>query len=441
MKQTVFPVWSLALSVVGMIAAAQAASPPSPPTVLTQAQKAEEGISRARLARLDEFMKTTIRAGNYPGAVTMISRHGRIVELRQYGHRDLARKTPMTADSIFRIYSMTKTIASVAVLMLMEEGKLSLDDPVGKFIPAFSEIKVFEGGTIDAPQLRTPRQPITIRQLLTHTAGFATHGANDDIAMTRFNRIDLHTLPTLAAYADYVAHQWLALNPGEQFRYDGVSIEVASRLVEVVSGMPFDVFLRQRILTPLKMADTGFSVAAENRRRVVDLVTTDATGQLILAATHSAAHPGDSLNPYPSGAGGLYSTARDYLRFCQMLLNGGTLDGVSILGRKTVELMMMNHLGDAIVPAGALGKGEGFGLGGYVVMDVARRGRPGSPGQFGWLGAASTYYTIDRKENLIAMLLMQHLPQGHPKDPPKIGVRFINTVYQSLVTTADAHGK
>ena len=163
------------------------------------------------------------------------------------------------------------------------------------------------------------------------------------------------------------------------------------------------------------------------------MVTTTADGRLAIAATHDASHPGESLNPYPSGAGGLYSTAGDYLRFCQMLLNGGTLDSVSILGRKTVEMMMMNQLTHLNPPVNGFSMAEGFGLGGYVVLDVARRGRLGSVGQFGWSGAGSTYFTIDRQEKLIAILLMQHLPQELPKDPPKISGRFYDLVYQSLV--------
>ena len=392
-----------------------------------------EGLSVARLERVDTLIQGVIDSGAYLGAVTLISRNGKIVHARAYGNRDLARKTPMTRDAIFRIYSMTKTVTSVALLMLMEEGKLSLDDPVSKFIPAFADLRVYAGGAAESPRSRMPKRPLTIRHLLTHTGGFATRGENDGVAGTLFNRIDLHQLPTLAAYTGYVAQQLLASDPGEQFNYDGVSIEPVSHLIEVVSGMTFEAYLQQRILVPLKMNDTGFSVPPSKRDRVADMVTTTADGQLAIASTKDAANPGEPLNPYTSGAGGLYSTAGDYLRFCQMLLNGGSLDGVAILGRKTVELMMMNQLAAANVPEGALGKGEGFGLGGYVVVDVARSGRPGSIGQFGWSGAGSTYYTIDRQENLVAMLLMQHLPQGVPIDPPKMSARFYNTVYQSLV--------
>lgn len=427
MKLTISLICNLALCLLGAPAMAQVIS--SVPAIAP----ANEGFSPARLQRLDSFMQSVIDSGDYPGAVTLISRNGRIVDWRTYGYRDLAKQLPMRQDSIFRIYSMTKTVTSVAVLMLMEEGKLGLEDPVARYIPEFASLQVFSGGTAEQPQLRAPRRPLSIRHLLTHTGGFAVVGAKGDEAAKLFNRVNVNRLPTLKAYAEYVAQQALAADPGERFDYDGVATEVLSRLVEVVSGMPFDAFLQQRILAPLGMKDTGFSVPAGHRGRVVDMPTTTAEGKQVIAATRDALHPGEMLRPYPSGAGGLYSTAGDYWRFCQMLLNGGSLDGMSLLGRKTVDLMMSNHLTLLDPPVNSFSRAEGFGLGGYVVLDVARRGRLGSVGQFGWSGAGSTYFTIDRQEKLIAMLLMQHLPQGLPKDPPKISVRFYNAVYQALV--------
>ena len=427
MKLTTFLVWSFALCVAGNVGAAESVSP------LPSMSATKEGFSDVRLQRLQAFMHTTIRSGDYLGAVTLIARNGRIVDWRTYGHRDLSRKRPMTRDSIFRIYSMTKTVTSVAILILMEEGKFGLDDPIAKYLPEFANTQVLSAGTADAPELRPLRQPLTIRHLLTHTSGIATRDAKNGEAVKRFNRIDLNTLPTLTAYSEYVASQALARDPGEVFTYDGVQLVVLSRLIEIVSGMPFEEFLRQRIFRPLVMTDTGFSVPARDRARVVDMVTTTSGGQLAITKSNDAIHPGESLNPYPSGAGGLYSTAADYVRFCQMLLNGGNLDGASILGRKTVELMMMNHLTHLDPPVNEFSNAEGFGLGGYVVLDVARRGRLGSVGQFGWSGAGSTYFTIDRSENLIAILLMQHLPQGLAKDPPKISGKFYNFVYQALV--------
>jgi CubicO group peptidase (beta-lactamase class C family) len=432
MKLTSFLIWSFALCIAGTVGAAAGVSP------LPVSLPLKEGLSEARLARLESFMRSTIDSGDYHGAVTLIARNGKIVDWRTYGHRDLAKKTPMTRDSIFRIYSMTKTVTSVAVLMLMEEGKFGLDDPIAKYLPEFASTQVFSGGTADAPQLRPARQPLTIRHLLTHTSGIATRDAKNGEAVKRFNRIELNALPTLAAYAKYVAGEALARDPGEVFTYDGVPLVVLSRLVEVVSGMPFEEFLRQKLFVPLTMKDTGFTVPPRDRARIVDMVTTTPEGRLVKTTSKDAQYPGESLNPYPSGAGGLYSTAADYVRFCQMLLNGGSLDRASILGRKTVELMIMNHLTHLDPPVNEFSNAEGFGLGGYVVLDVARRGRLGSVGQFGWSGAGSTYFTIDPREKLIAILLMQHLPQGLAKDPPKISGKFYNFVYQSLVNEMDS---
>jgi CubicO group peptidase (beta-lactamase class C family) len=196
--------------------------------------------------------------------------------------------------------------------------------------------------------------------------------------------------------------------------------------------MPFDEFVAKRVLDPLHMVDTGFSVPRAKRGRIVEMTSTDDAGRLV-AADASVNPRGEMLKRYPSGAGGLYSTAGDYARFCQMLLNGGELDGVVILSRKTVELMMANNLGHLSAPVNEFNDGEGFGLGGYVVLDPARRGQLGSVGQFGWSGAAATWFLIDPKEQLVAILMMQHLPRGLPRDPPRPGRPFNSLVYQALV--------
>jgi len=390
-----------------------------------------EGLSTERLTRLHSFMRAATDERGYLGAVTLIARNGRIVDWQAYGSRDLARRTPMAKDSIFRIRSMTKPIASVAVLTLMEEGRLALEDPVARYLPEFANTKVFAGGTADAPTLRAPKRPITIRHLLTHTAGFAT-GAGYAEPSELLARALVGTSPDLATFSQRLASVPLATDPGERFSYDGVGIEALSRLVEVVGGEPFDAFVQHRILVPLKMADTGFSVPAGQRARIAEPSAVGPQGRLVAAAAQA---PGEALNAYPSGAGGLYSTAGDYARFCQMLLNGGTLDGATILGRKTVELMMMNHLTQLSPPVNEFGDAEGFGLGGFVVLDVARRGRPGSVGQFGWSGSMSTYFTIDPKEKLISILMLQHQANdsGNVPELPKLSVRFYNLVYQALM--------
>ena len=391
------------------------------------------GVSAERLKRLDGYLQDITARGDYLGAVALVAREGKIVDWSAYGYRDLARQDKLPRDAIFRIYSMTKTVTAAAVLTLMEEGKLTLDDPIGKHLPEFANMVVFTGGTADAPQTRPVEHPITVRQLLTHTPGFAVYGKPADEVNVLFNRAALSASPDLKEYARRLARLPLAHEPGEQFHYDGVPTQLLARLVEVLSGMPFDRYLQARIFTPLGMADTGFSIPPVKRARIADMTSTNADGKLVPPAPGMVPAAGEQLNPYFSGAGGLYSTAADYARFAQMLLNGGQLDGASILGRKTVELMMQNHLTQLNPPVTEFSPGEGFGLGGSVVLDVARRGRLASPGAFGWSGAASTYYTIDPKEKLVAILMMQHLPQGLPTDPPKASVKFYNLVYQALL--------
>lgn len=393
---------------------------------LPSAAPAAEGFSAQRLERIDAFLDEATQPGGYLGAVALVARHGKIVHYKAYGHADLARTRPMRTDAIFRIYSMTKTIASVAVLMLLEEGRLALDEPVGHFLPAFANAQVYAGGTPDAPQLRKPARPVTIRHLLTHTAGFAT--VSGEPATELLERAKLREATDLADYAARAATVPLGADPGTRFRYDGVNTEIAGRIVEVVSGKPFETFLRERVFAPLGLRDTGFSVDVGARPRVPDFTTTDADGRLVLADHVTAREPGARVAAYASGAGGLYSTAADYWRFSQLLLDGGK----PLLGRKTVELMMHNHLMQTDLSIIGLYDGEGFGLGGSVVLDAGRRGRLGSAGQFGWSGASSTYYTIDPAEDLVAILMLQYLPSGGAHDLPKLQHRYYNLVYQAL---------
>ena len=407
-------------------AAGPAASSPLPQAPAATSSPADAGFSAQRLERLDAFLGQATRPGGYLGAAALVARHGRIVHHTAYGHADLARTRAMRTDAIFRLYSMTKTIATVAVLMLLEEGKLALDEPVERFLPAFATVQVWAGGTADAPQLRKPARPVTIRHLLTHTAGFAT--VSGEPATELLERAQLRDAKTLADFAARAATVPLGADPGTRFRYDGVNTEIASRVVEVVSGVTLDAFLRERVFAPLGLRDTGFAVESGKRARVPDLVTNDADGKLVVADHVSAREPGARLNAYDSGAGGLYSTAADYWRFAQMLLDGGK----PLLGRKTVELMLHNHLMQTDLSVTGLPDGEGFGLGGSVLLDPGRRGRLGSAGQFGWSGASSTYYTIDPAEDLVAILMLQYLPAGGSHELPRLQHRYYNLVYQAL---------
>ncbi|MEO5830686.1 MAG: serine hydrolase domain-containing protein [Rhodanobacter sp.] len=391
---------------------------------------ATRSVSVDRLHRLDRYMETATGAQGYLGAVTLIMRDGKIVQRSACGQRDLARRHAMTEDTIFRIYSMTKTVASVAVLMLLEEGRLTLDEPIARYLPEFSDTQVITGDT--AAVSHPAGSPITIHQLLTHTAGLPAERPGDEPAVQYMRRADPHGAADLAGFSERLDRVPLAADPATRFADDGASLEVLARLVEVVSGMAFADFLQQRIFAPLKMDDTGFSVPMAQRGRVVDITKMGPQGRLVIADGPSALEPGAPLNRYTSGAGGLYSTAADYARFCQMLLNRGNLQGASIPGRKTIELMMLNHLGQLDPPVTQFSQAVGFGLGGYVVIDVAARGQTGSPGQFGWAGAASTSYTIDPREGLLAIVLLQHLPTGDAGDLPRISQRFYNLVYQAL---------
>jgi CubicO group peptidase (beta-lactamase class C family) len=394
---------------------------------------AEEGFSSERLQRLHDFIRESTSPQGYLGAVTLIVRDGKIVDFQTHGHRDLGRSSPMREDTIFRIYSMTKPITSVAVLQLVEKGQIGLEDPISRYLPEFAKMQRFVGGTADAPRTEPARRPITIRQLLTHTAGFATGGAGYEEATRLLERADLHGSPDLKTFVSRLARVPLATEPGTRFKYDGTGIEVLARLVEVVSGESFDAYLQHHIFVPLKMRDTGFRVPERHGDRIADITRMSADGRLVLDGGPSARHPGAMLNPYPSGAGGLYSTAGDYARFCQMLMNGGRLEGVAILKRKTVDLMMQNQLqGQLDPPVNEFNDGEGFGFGGYVVIDAAKRGRSGSVGSFGWSGAASTTFTLDREKKLIAILLMQHLPNGEKNDLPRTAVDFYDAVYEAL---------
>lgn len=345
-------------------------------------------------------MRELVGPGGYLGAVSLVARNGRIVAGGAYGFRDLARTEALQPDAIFRIYSLTKIVASAAVLALADDGSLALDDRVGRHLPEFSG------------------RGITIRHLLTHTSGIeqATEAVEASASLGAYG-LAASRLPQKHA-------------PGTRFEYNSVNTELAGRLVEVASGRPFDVFLRERFFAPLRMIDTSFEVPAGKRHRIAEMTSTDREGRLVAWPAGVSPRAGDSMRPWPSGAGGLYSTAADLARFAQALAQDGALDGVRILSRDAVRKMTTNQLGFLQPPVSQYN--EGFGFGGFVNLDVPGRERPGSPGAFGWSGAASTYLMVDPRERLVAILLMQHIAQGLPRDPPKASFAFYNLVYSSL---------
>lgn len=359
-----------------------------------------EGFSKERLSRLHEMLGQLTKANKPPGAVSMIVRNGRIVDWQTFGMRDVEAKLPMEKDTICRIYSMTKPVTTVAVMMLVEEGKLTLADRVDRFIPEFKNLKVFKGGTVERPELAAPERPMTVKHLITHTSGL-TYGWGNDNVSEMYRKARVLEAGSLKEFIERTSKLPLAANPGERYEYS-ISIDVLGYLVEVVSGIPFDRFVQERILNPLKMTDTHFVLPAEKRPRLAKIYSMR-EGKLTTSE-------GLEAKGVPYGGMGLFSTIADYARFAQMLANSGELDGVRLLSRKTVDLMMMNHLAGLARPTTGGDDSDGFGLGGAVRIDPAKAGRPGSLGLFGWDGAASTRFRVDRKEKLVWLLFTQWMP-------------------------------
>ena len=397
------------------------------------------GLSAARLARVDAALKPYIDNKHVAGAVVAIARKNKTVYMKSFGAADIDSNKAMTDDAIFRIASMTKPVTSVAVMMLYEEGKFLLDDPIAKFIPEFKEPKVLmaDGTTVPA------KREITIRDLLRHTSGISYRFWGKPVAEV-YEKAGIFdglapTEGTIADMTKRIAAQPLHSQPGEAFEY-GLNTDVLGYLVEIVSGMPLDKFFKERIFNPLKMPDTQFYVSDAQRNRVVSLYTPGEKGGLaksLDAPTRwgqlifSPAVPYGTQRTYFSGGGGLTSTARDYLRFTQMFLNGGQLDGKRLLSRKSVELMAMNHIGDisvwTYVPPGAAGNlGDKFGLGFGVRSDVGMN-ELGSTGEYMWAGIFNTRFWIDPKEKLSIVMMGQIIPRN-----PDIEAKVHAAVYQAI---------
>lgn len=378
------------------------------------------GLSSERLARIDRhLLERYVAPGKIAGCVVQVARRGQLVHRTALGSRDLARGLPMTDDTLFRIYSMTKPIASVALMTLLEEGRVALGDPVHRFLPAWREPRVYAQGRHPAFQTRPAERAITVHDLLTHQSGL-TYGfmqrTNVDAAYRRLGIGEAKPGATLAEMVDTLATLPLEFSPGAAWNYS-VSTDVVGRLVEVIAGQPLDQFLRARIFAPLGMRDTGFQVPAESVPRLAACYARGARKQLLLEDDSVESRYARDVTLF-SGGGGLVSTAHDYLRFCEMLRRGGALDGARILSRKTVDWMTLNHLpGGGDLTERALGyfaetryEGQGFGLGFSVVLDRARGATPASVGTYGWGGAASTIFWIDPAEELVVIFLTQLIP-------------------------------
>jgi CubicO group peptidase (beta-lactamase class C family) len=397
----------------------------------------EVGLNYERFLHLDNLLRDYVERGELAGVIGVVARRGRIAHFFKHGVRDIASGKPLRDDSIFRIYSMTKPVASVAVMILWERGLFQLDDPVERYIPEFGKIKVIypERGS---NSLLEPENKITVKQLLTHTAALNYNYPEGSELQSRYRDLNArkHDL-TLKQWTQHLAEFPVTHQPGTKWQYSSPSTDVLGYLVEVLSGQRFDVFLQQEIFEPLGMKDTGFHVPSEKVERFTAMYGPPAKAgeELTLLEGIDASRYTAGPATFFSGSGGLVSTAGDYIRFAQMMLNGGELDGTKILSRKTVELISANHLRPEMIPFGFndprlayVTRGWGFGLGYAVLLDVPLHGMAGSIGTFKWAGAANTDHWIDPQEELIGLLLTQFMPNGHyPVDR-----QFRNIVYQAI---------
>lgn len=363
------------------------------------------GFDAARLEALHVTTKRFVDEGKHAGIITLLARNGKIVDFQTYGYRDVERQLPMERDTICRAYS--KIITCVATLMLVEDGRFNLDDPVANYLPELKEMKVWTGGTADAPQLEPLKRPITIKHLLTHTSGLIYDFMGDDELTKLWRSADLWTGPGLTNFIAKLGKLPLKHQPGEAWTY-GVNQDVLGALIERVSGKTFGVFLEERIFRPLVMKDTGFDVPPEKMSRLAKTYKHGPDGKFVEDKPIIETWP-ESGRGIEAGGAGIFSTAGDFARFGQMLCNGGTLDGKRILGRKTVELMTVNHL-VTLPNHQTAARQKGFGLGVEVTTELGQLAMPSSPGQFGWYGAATTYCQIDPKEKIVAIAFAQHFP-------------------------------
>ena len=383
------------------------------------------GFNSSRLSRINAFMQAYVDNNRSAGIVTLVARHGEIAYLDKYGYQDTQSKTPISYDTIFRIYSMTKPITSVAIMMMVEQGQLRLLDPIEAYIPAFGETKVLDG----RGGLMAPHRPITVRDLLTHTAGLSYGDFEDLTKYPMFEGTDIvgNRDLDLEAWTNKVAGLPLLTQPGTEWHYS-LSTDILGRLIEVISGQRLGDFFRDAIFAPLGMSDTFFDVPPVKMARLATLYG-DIHGQPMQDL-------GPLLTPTPTkavrhaGGGGLYATITDYYRFAELVRRKGELDGIRLLGRKSVDLMTANHMPASLLPI-VLGEpmpGIGFGLGFRRVLDATATGYYCSKGSHGWGGWANTVFWVDPEEDLIGILMNQYITSN----PYPIREDFYASVYQAL---------
>ena len=395
----------------------------------------DAGMSSARLQRINDYLDLEVADDKLPGLIAVAQRRGKVVHHSLHGMMDIEAGIPMEADALFRIYSMTKPVVSLAVMMLHDEGRLQLHDPVAKYLPSIGKMKVFSHVSERQAQLVNQDPAMTIFHLLTHMSGFSNgrdpwHPADQLFARASerhgFYRRDM----TLEDLVENFSESPLKFQPGSDWNY-GVSTDVLGYLVQVIADMPLADFLRQQIFTPLGMIDTDFHVPQKKTRRLAQVYSSDAIYDPQPIA-HEDVALGDVRKPTlcPSGSGGLVSSASDYLRFATMLINGGELDGTRIVSPMTVKRMTTNAVPPAYLPLkiGMERYGYGFGLGFRVMLDAGQANGYSSPGEYGWAGAAATYFVVDPVEELI-ILLMTQMWSLQPHPPRSI---VPNLVYQAI---------
>ncbi len=377
------------------------------------------GLSSARLELIQPWIQTYLDAGKLPGATIFVARHGKVAYCKTFGLRDVEANQPMQTDTILRFYSMTKPITAVAVLMLYEEGCFQLDDPVTEFIPGIKDLRVYVSGEGDDMATEPLCQPMTLHHLLTHTSGltygFGEEGPIPELYQRHHTDFDDQDGP-LEAVVERLAQIPLQFQPGKRWNY-GVSFDVLGRVVEVVSGQPLDRFFQERIFKPLNMVDTGFAVPQDQLHRFAALYERTEEKSLSLLEAPGDSTLIDTVETF-SGGGGLVSTLGDYFRFAEMMRRKGELDGVRLLGRKTVEYMTCNHLPGDLADMGqpvfteTSYEGIGFGLGVSVMLNPAKAKVMGSPGEYAWGGYASTAFWIDPQEDMTVIFLTQLIPSS-----------------------------
>jgi CubicO group peptidase (beta-lactamase class C family) len=418
------------------------------PRIQLEAAPEDVGISSQRLQQLTDVMKRHVEAHEIPGFATLVGRHGKVVHFETLGSMDDEAGKPLTEDTIYRIYSMTKPIASVALMMLFEENRFTLDEPASKYIPELKALRVLAGGTAANFYTRKPSREPSIRDMLTHCCGFGPTsvlmGPNVVGQIYTDRRISgIPSQGTLASQMERIADVPLEADPGTKWIYS-IGTDVVARLCEVLSGQSFDRFLKERIFDPLGMADTSFYVPAEKVDRLAANYRHKGTGRFRAGEGYELADAPATSNfarrdgTYFSGVGGLCSTVHDYMRFAKMLTNRGSLDGTRIIGPRTLELMTLNHLPGgadlhtaALRPTGnaTLHPGTGFGLGFAVLRDPAAAQVLGSVGEYSWSGAAETHFFISPRDDMFAIFMTQLMgPPGAP-----FGRELRTSVYQALM--------